>query len=337
MVQRIPILQSLNQHPGKPQKQPAWHLERIPSSVVVHKRVDSSDTRLLQQTTELKDNPLEHNLGFFDFGKYHKAADDANFAFEKVGDLLAYDIDSDEESDDGEPANSGNTDAGDIVHPQDVDADVDRSVATATIDTTVPATEYQLRRDLVKEVKKSKDKLFIIRRARPGYRLSGWYIVQVDDQETNWRQAKDEGIYHVRFFVRALADSRHLKVRNCKYWPELHEFKRDGVTMGPMIPTKPSKVDKLLLERPHKVMWYQDTINLFEHKIVGPFDFADSEQNVPQHVFDVLMDKAPDLKVYVGDVNRIVPLDKPDRNNTTDDGTFNNYLSYRWKIQTMNL
>jgi hypothetical protein len=62
-------------------------LERIPSSVVVHKRVDSSDTRLLQQTAELKDNPLEHNLGFFDFGKYHKAADDANFAFEKVGDL----------------------------------------------------------------------------------------------------------------------------------------------------------------------------------------------------------------------------------------------------------
>jgi hypothetical protein len=263
----------------------------------------------------LKDNPLEHNLGFFDFGKYHKAADDANFAFEKVGDLLAYDIDSDEESDDDEPENSGNTDPGDIVHPQDVDADadVDRSVATATIDTTVPATEYQLRRDLVKEVKKSKDKLFIIRRARPGYRLSGWYLVQVDDQETNWRQAKDEGVYHVRFFVRALADSRRLKVRNCKYWPELHEFKCDGVTMGPMIPTKPSKVDKLLLERPHKVMWYQDTINLFEHKIVGPFDFADNEQNVPQQVFEVLLEKASALRVYVGDVNRIIPLDKPDR------------------------
>jgi hypothetical protein len=200
MVQRIPILQSLNRRPGKPQKQPAWRLERIPSSVVVHKRVDSSDTRLLQQTAELKDNPLEHNLGFFDFGKYHKAADDANFAFEKVGDLLAYDIDSDEESDDDGP----NDDNGNI-DVQDVDADVDRSVATAVVDTTVPATEYQLRRDLVKEVKKSKDKLFIIRRARPGYRLSGWYIVQVDDQETNWRQAKDEGIYHVRFFVRALA------------------------------------------------------------------------------------------------------------------------------------
>jgi hypothetical protein len=70
MVQRIPILQSLNRRPGKPQKQPAWHLEHIPSSVVMHKRVDSSDTRLLQQTMALRDNPLEHNLGFFNLGKY---------------------------------------------------------------------------------------------------------------------------------------------------------------------------------------------------------------------------------------------------------------------------
>jgi hypothetical protein len=92
-----------------------------------------------------------------------------------------------------------------------------------------------------------------------------------------------------------------------------------------MIPTKPSKVDQLLLERPHKVMWYQDTINLFEHRMVGPFDFADSEQTVPQHVFDVLMEKAPELKVYVGDVNHIIPLDKPDRQYQADDGgTFSN-------------
>jgi hypothetical protein len=42
MVQHIRILQSLNRRPGKPQKQPAWRLERIPSSVMVNKRVDSS-------------------------------------------------------------------------------------------------------------------------------------------------------------------------------------------------------------------------------------------------------------------------------------------------------
>jgi hypothetical protein len=84
-------------------------------------------------------------------------------------------------------------------------------------------------------------------------------------------------------------------------------------------------------------MWYQDTINLFEHKIFGPFDYADSEQMLPQHVFDVLMEKGLVLKVYVGDVNCTIPLDKLDRRYQADDGTFNNHLSYRWKIQTTNL
>jgi hypothetical protein len=84
-------------------------------------------------------------------------------------------------------------------------------------------------------------------------------------------------------------------------------------------------------------MWYQDTINLFEHKVVGPFDFVDEEQNVPQQVFEVLLKKASVMKVYVGDVNWTIPLDRPDRHYQADDGTFNNYLSYRWKIQTISL
>ena len=86
-IQRVPVLQELNQRLGKKQKQAAWQLERIPSSVVVHKRVDSTDTRWVQQTATLQHNPLEHNLGFFDFRKYHKAANDTKYAFEKVGEL----------------------------------------------------------------------------------------------------------------------------------------------------------------------------------------------------------------------------------------------------------
>ena len=106
------VLQELNRRLGKKQKQAAWRLERIPSSVVVHKRVDSLDMRWVQQTATLQDNPLEHNLGFFDFGKYHKAANDAKYALEKVGELMGYEIDSDEEdsddeNDDGQGNNGG--------------------------------------------------------------------------------------------------------------------------------------------------------------------------------------------------------------------------------------
>jgi hypothetical protein len=48
--------------------------------------MDSCDTWWVQQHANLSDNPLDYNLGFFDFGRYHKAPDTAKYAFDKVGD-----------------------------------------------------------------------------------------------------------------------------------------------------------------------------------------------------------------------------------------------------------
>ena len=62
-VQKVPVLPELKRRLGVKQKQAAWRLERIPSSVVVHKRLDSADTRWVEQTSKLQNNPLEHNLG----------------------------------------------------------------------------------------------------------------------------------------------------------------------------------------------------------------------------------------------------------------------------------
>jgi hypothetical protein len=115
-IQRIPVLQELKRRPGVRQKQAAWRLERVPSSVVLHKRLDSTDTRWLAQATNLRNNPLEHNLGFFDFGRYHKAPDDAKYAFDRAEDLLQYDLDSD----DGEESDDENDDA-----TTDIDKQVD--------------------------------------------------------------------------------------------------------------------------------------------------------------------------------------------------------------------
>jgi hypothetical protein len=62
-------------------KEAAMCMENIPSMVIIHKRLDSLDTRFAKMDQDLVNNPLEQNLGFFDFGKYHKAADDADYAF----------------------------------------------------------------------------------------------------------------------------------------------------------------------------------------------------------------------------------------------------------------
>ena len=99
-------------------------------------------------------------------------------------------------------------------------------------------------------------KLFLIKRRRPSHRLASWHLVQVDEEETDWRLAKTEGVYHVLFYLRCYADSKKKKVRECAYWPEIHEFKRDGETMGPIVPTKPAKVEHLLSTKPHRCMWY---------------------------------------------------------------------------------
>jgi hypothetical protein len=101
--------------------------------------MDTCDTRWVQQHANLSDNPLEHNLGFFDFGRYHKAPDTAKYAFDKVGDLLGYDLDSDDEEDDdkGEENDNGLRDGEVLVDiPKLSDKDAQPS---SVIDVNPPA------------------------------------------------------------------------------------------------------------------------------------------------------------------------------------------------------
>ena len=159
--------------------------------------------------------------------------------------------------------------------------------------------------------------------------MAAWHLVQADEEETIWRRAKEEGIYHVRYFVRSYADSKKKKVRECAYWPEIHEFKRDGETMGPIVPTSPNKVEHLLENKPFRCMWFQDTINLFDAMIEGPFDFEDGF-HVPETVWKALLRRAGESRIYVGAVNRIVPLDKPDRGDRDVKDVAHSHLAMRW-------
>ena len=80
-------------------------------------------------------------------------------------------------------------------------------------------------------------------------------------------------------------------------------------------------------------MWYQDTINLFDCRLVGPFDFVNG-YHVPPSVWKTLQQKAEGSRVYVGALNRIVPLDKPDPMDAVVRGRPASYLSFRWNIFT---
>lgn len=74
-------------------KELAFRMEKLPSHLVIHKRVNAPDTRLAKMEQPLIHNPLEHNLGIVDFDKYAAAATDQAHAFIKLGDMWQDDID----------------------------------------------------------------------------------------------------------------------------------------------------------------------------------------------------------------------------------------------------
>jgi hypothetical protein len=100
-IQKIPALQSRTKRPGKIRKEAAMRLTKLPSTLVIHKRVNTADTRFMETATELVHNPLERSLGIFDFGKYARAAPDREYAFVKLNEMWDEPI-HEEDSDDDE-------------------------------------------------------------------------------------------------------------------------------------------------------------------------------------------------------------------------------------------
>jgi hypothetical protein len=103
-MQKIPAVQSLTKRPGKRMKELAVRMKRLLSSMVIHKRVAALDNRLAEMEGALVSNPLERNLGFYDFRSCTKAPGYADFAFEKINELwneeTHADLNSDDEAED---------------------------------------------------------------------------------------------------------------------------------------------------------------------------------------------------------------------------------------------
>ena len=78
-------------------------------------------------------------------------------------------------------------------------------------------------------------------------------------------------------------------------------------------------------------MWYQDTLNLFDAMIVGPFDFENAFR-VPETAWKTLLKSAGESRINVGAVNRIIPLDKPDYLDKDVKGDESSYLALRWNF-----
>ncbi len=300
-IQKLPAVQSLTKRPGKKMKELAMRMEKLPSSLVAHKRVATMDTKLAEMGGELVSNPLERNLGFYDFGRYTTAPGDADYAFEKMNDLWDEEIEGDDSDD--ESNSDAEDDEMDIVadiaetrRPSDEDKDTTRHANqghsdrkrlkrkqnedqdTATPEKRTKRMESARPADWLKEMWKeisiSVDKLMIVKRKdKQNQRREAWYLAQVDLDETNERRAKKVGEHHARCYIRNWIDAKKRLVRNCKHWPLIRELKPDG-SFGDIVVIKPQKVEETLAKKAHTRAWYQEPVNLAEDGIVGPFNFT---------------------------------------------------------------
>jgi len=99
-VQRLPAVQGLSGRKGKLMTESAIRMEKLPSTMVIHKRMDTMDTRLATMKEPLVHNPLEKNLGFFDFGKFTRANPESDHAFDKIAALWNDEVENSDSSDD---------------------------------------------------------------------------------------------------------------------------------------------------------------------------------------------------------------------------------------------
>ena len=276
-VQKLPTVQGKGKL-GKIRKYSAGVMEKIPSSLIVNKHLDTSDTRLATLEQDLVTNPLEQSLGMFEYGKYVQAAPGSNFAYDRVEDLWSIDIESEDEED------------------------------TEDIRKNSPTPEYD-KLTLYKNLQESKDKMVIIRSREKQSEQYKWYLAQVDWDETNELEAKNDGVYRLKWLVPHHCDSAKRRRRDCRFWPEIHEVDRQG-NLGRMRFMNPTKTTREFVSK-QGWAFYEWDVNLLEDLLVGPFDLqviGNEPNRVGAHVWSALKVQGRKKETKIDDIDRVVPL-----------------------------
>ena len=126
--------------------------------------------------------------------------------------------------------------------------------------------------ELWQRTRDSRDKIYFIRHTPWGDNRERWYAVQIDIAETNAELARKEGRYKAKWLTANAEDSRKKPLRDCRYWPCIHKFMdRTSDTFGPMILLHPNRVQAHL--KTGTTGWYQQTINLWQQRLTGPFNY----------------------------------------------------------------
>jgi hypothetical protein len=94
----------------------------------------------------------------------------------------------------------------------------------------------------------------------------------------------------------------------------------------------PTKADKTIKEYPERYFWYQNTIDLTEAIIYGPFTF-DKGYRVPLKAWKALRKHGRESKdLYIGNLDKVVPLDAADDDYKDAAGATYAFLARRFRM-----
>jgi hypothetical protein len=281
-LQKLPFLQGLGR-PGRFRKENGARMEKLPSTLILHRKVDGADTRFSQLHGDFADTPLYKWLGVLRHGAYQQAPVDSAWAFETLANMWTDAIDEDD-GDSSSDDEDYNVDAGESDDDENLDETTDQqpfpfppSVPTVSPMARPPSvprnetTRTALQRLFRAVDDKSSDSLFFVSYTTDPAIPPIWRLGQVDYDDTSPSVAKQSGIYRVRWWTQRRDDAMSRSIVDSRFCPDVHKLRADG---GPSIPHPilPQKIDKTLAYDP-TLRWLADDFPLAECIIVGPFDF----------------------------------------------------------------
>jgi hypothetical protein len=172
-IQKLPFLKGLGRK-GRIVKQKASRMTCLPSTLILHKKIDGADTRFARMDGELSNAPLQPWLGVLKHGAYNKAAANANWAFEPLESIWSEPMDDeankseDESTADDNEAIFDNMDFPIDQQDSDSDKETESNGGEAEVDTpklkpiNINDLTSKALQQLYRKVQDSQDKMFFV-------------------------------------------------------------------------------------------------------------------------------------------------------------------------------
>ncbi len=309
-------------------------MEKIPSTLILHRKADGADTRFSLLHGELAGTPLEKYLGVLKAGSYQQALPDKSWAYETLQSMWTEDVDED----DDDPTSEDEEYRVDILDSDDDDDDEERLVTqppfdpspttTATLpaatpmalpppvqqNDTAPRSLKKLYRQ-VSNFRPSDNAMFFASYATNKDSLPHWRLGEVLLNETAPSIAKKSGIYQVRWWTQQHEDRINRSIVDSRFSPEIFQQRTDE-TIGKRFHINPDKT-MVILAKDTTLIWKSEAFELAECIIVGPFFFSTlkvSESNeakrravtepnrIINRIWQILERRAPLFRVSVDNI-----------------------------------